>query len=148
MFTPIMIGLGLIAAVVAFFALRKDFSPKSEVATVGGQPVKEVTALQLREMLTQSDAPVVVQFYSLECPACVRQKPNFEEAAATHKGNARFVLINVRVQENKSTARRLEIRRIPTTMVFRSSDETALDSRVGIFSAAEVNAFIANALKQ
>jgi thioredoxin-like negative regulator of GroEL len=147
MFTSAMIGLGLLAAGVAFVALRKEFSSKPEkTPKVGGTPVNDVTALNLREMLTQSPAPVVVQFYSNECPACHNQKPNFQEAADTHKGNARFVLINVK--ENKSTSRRLGITRIPTTMVFQGSDETPLSSRVGVFPAAEVNAFIAEALKR
>lgn len=147
MFTATMIGLGLLAGGVIAVALRKEFSSKTETAPkAGGKSVNDVSALNLRELLTQSPAPVVVQFYSPDCPACVTQKPNFQEAADTHKGNTRFVIINVK--DNKSTARRLGITRIPTTMVFRGSDETPLASRVGVFPASEVNAFIANALKQ
>ncbi len=140
-----MIGLALLAGCVAFFALRKDLGAKTAPAKVGGTPVNDVTALNLRELLTTSAAPVIVQFYSVQCPACHTQKPNFEEAAATHKGDTRFVTINVK--ENKSTSRRLGITRIPTTMVFRSSDETPLDSRVGVFPASEINTFIKNALR-
>lgn len=146
MFTATMIGLGALAAGVAFVALRKEFRPKTDAAPKKGSvPVADVSALNLREMLTQSPAPVVVQFYSPDCPACVTQKPNFQEAADTHKGNTRFVIINVK--DNKSTARRLGITRIPTTMVFRGSDETAIASRVGVFPPAEIQTFIANALK-
>lgn len=140
-----MIGLAVLAGAIVFFALRKDLGSKKASSGQPDRTVPEVSALNLREMLTASPAPVVVLFHSPNCPACHTQKPYFAEAAATHKGDARFVTIDVK--DNKSTARRLGISRIPTTMVFAKTDETPLDSRVGVFDPASVNAFIANALK-
>jgi thioredoxin-like negative regulator of GroEL len=145
MFTYVMIALAAVAAAIVFFALRKDLGGKSKTKSPSGASVPEVSALQLREMLTASPAPVVVMFHSPNCPACHTQKPNFQEAADTHKGNARFVTINV--LDNKSTSRRLGITRIPTTMVFAKDDVTPLASRVGVFDPASVNAFITNAVK-
>lgn len=148
MFTYVMIGLIALAVGIIGFALRKDLGKKpgrskSDKPLVA---VPEVSALDLRKMLSDAPTPVVVLFHSLECPACHTQKPNFQEAAEIHKGNARFVSINV--MENRSTARRLGIKRIPTTMVFVGNDETPLDSRVGVFDPASVNTFIADAVKK
>jgi len=148
MFTPVMIGFVALAIGIVFFALRKDFGKRAAHSHPGGKPcaeVPEVSALDLRKMLSESSAPVVVMFVSPDCPACHTQKPNFQEAAETNKGNSRFVTINVK--ENKSTARRLEVRRIPTTMVFVGNDETPLDTRVGVFDPAAVNAFVTNAVR-
>lgn len=145
MFPYVMAGLVLLAGGIIFVALRRDLGKKTAPKGKCDRPVKEISALELRDLVTGSADPVVVMFHSPNCPACHTQKPNFQEAADSHEGNARFVTINV--LDNKSTARRLGITRIPTTMVFVRDDVSPLASRVGVFDPAEVNAFIKNAGK-
>jgi len=145
MFPYVMAGLALLAGGIIFAALRRDFGKKTAPKGKCERPVNEISALELRDLVTSSADPVVVMFHSPNCPACHTQKPNFQEAADSHEGKARFVTINV--LNNKSTARRLGITRIPTTMVFVRDDVSPLASRVGVFDPAEVNAFIKNAGK-
>lgn len=146
MFPYIMTGLALLAGGIIFFALRRDLGKKTAPkGKCDRPPVKEISALELRDLVTSSADPVVVMFHSPNCPACHTQKPNFQEAADVHEGNARFVTINV--LDNKSTSRRLGISRIPTTMVFVKDDVSPLASRIGVFDPSEVNAFVKNAGK-
>ncbi len=137
----------VLAATIAFFALRKD-ARKSKTSTDPGKvskPVPEISALDLRDMVTKSSAPVAVLFWREGCPACDTMKPYFQEASDNHKGNVRFVRINV--LQNRSTSRALGIKRIPTLMVFQGNDTTPLNSRIGALEPEGIEQFIVSAVQ-
>lgn len=147
-FHLVMAGFVVLAAVLGFFAVRAESRKgKKSAGDAPGKvskPVADISALQLREMLQASPAPVAVVFWRPGCPGCDTMKPLFQAAADAHKGSVRFVTINV--LDNRTTARRLDIKRIPTLMVFQGSDETPLNSRIGSLDPEGIEKFINDAV--
>lgn len=87
-----------------------------------GHPV-ELGAAQLDRHLAHGDLPVVVDFWAPWCAPCRAMAPVFEHAAQQLEPRARFVKLNT--DENQAIASRLDIRGIPTLMVFKNGREVA-----------------------
>ncbi len=148
-FQVVMIALLAVAAVIAVVALQRGKTAQtSGKSNTTSRPVSLINALDLKEMLTSApERPVAVLFFSNRCPACTRMEPLFQAAADQAEGAlAGINYVRINVDENRSTVRRLGIKRIPMLMVFKSSDEQALDSHLGIMEPAQINKFIAEAL--
>jgi thioredoxin 2 len=87
-----------------------------------GYPL-ELGAAELDRHLAHGDLPVVVDFWAPWCAPCRAMAPVFEHAAQQLEPHARFVKLNT--DENQAIASRLDIRGIPTLMVFRNGREVA-----------------------
>jgi thioredoxin reductase (NADPH) len=72
------------------------------------------------EVLAQS-APVVLDFFSTECPPCEALAPKFEGLARIYGENVRF--LKVFRQENRELAERLGVRGSPTVLFFDGGKE-------------------------
>lgn len=150
MFTPIMIGLLIVAAVAIFFSLRKDLrsSPIPEPAGPPSRPVEEMSGDAFHKLVANTPNPVVVLFHSPSCPACQQMKPRFQATADSFGPGVTFVTIDVSVPTNKPAARRLAIKRIPMTFVFRDDSDKPLASHLGIMDKNELTAFIKGAISK
>ncbi len=83
--------------------------------------VKEIDAsLYPREVLT-SPEPVILDFYSTECPPCEALAPKFEAVAEQFAGRARF--LKVFRQGNRDLAAALGVSSSPTLIFFREGVE-------------------------
>lgn len=150
MFTPIMIGLLIVAAVAIFFSLRKDLrssSPIPEPAGPPSKPVEEFSGDAFHKLVNTTPNPVVVLFHSPSCPSCQQMKPHFQATADTFGQGVTFIAIDVSVPTNKPAARRLGIKRIPMVFVFRDSTEKPLATHMGVLNRNELQAFIKGAIK-
>ena len=87
-----------------------------------GHPV-ELTGTELERYLAASDLPVVVDFWAPWCAPCRAMAPVFERTAQQLEPHARFVKLNT--DNDQSIASRLDIRGIPTLMVFKNGKEIA-----------------------
>ena len=87
------------------------------------QHVKEIGAAEYEtEVIAASMArPVVLDFYSTECPPCEALAPKFEALAEQFAGAARFVKIFR--QGNRELARRLGVTGSPTLVFYRNGAE-------------------------
>lgn len=87
------------------------------------QYVKEIGAADYRaEVIDASKAqPVVLDFYSTECPPCEALAPKFEALAKQFAGKAGFVKIFR--QGNRELARQLGVTGSPTLVFFRGGVE-------------------------
>ncbi len=69
------------------------------------------------EQVTQSDGPILVDFWASWCGPCKVIAPRLEELAEEMKGQAHVAKIDV--DQNGDLANRFGIRSIPTLMVFK-----------------------------
>jgi thiol-disulfide isomerase/thioredoxin len=85
--------------------------------------VKEIQAADWQREVLDAGQPVVVDFYSSECPPCEALAPRLEAAAEELAGRARFV--KVFRQGNRELATELGVLGSPTLLFFRGGVEVA-----------------------
>lgn len=88
--------------------------------------------------VTQSDVPVVVDYFADWCGPCKVMAPVYERMAQVLEPRARFIKVNT--DEAQTLAGRMRIRGIPTFAVMKGGKEVARVS--GAMSAGEFKAWI------
>lgn len=78
--------------------------------------------------------PVVLDLWAAWCGPCRMIAPALEELAAEMAGRVRFAKINV--DENPATARRYNVRGLPTLLVLKGGEE--VDRIVGALPKTEI----------
>ena len=84
--------------------------------------VKEITQADFEAEVATSTLPVVLDFFSTECPPCEALAPKFDAVAEQFAGKARF--LKIFRQGNKDLASRLGVTGSPTLVFFRDGAET------------------------
>lgn len=69
----------------------------------------------------KSDLPVIVDFYSEDCPPCDALAPIFERTAEKYSEHMRFVKIYR--QQNRQLAEKLNVKSSPTVLFFKNGEE-------------------------
>ena len=82
-----------------------------------------VTDADFQQIIAGADVPVVVDFYADWCGPCKMMAPVFDEFAREHLGEA--IVAKLDTDANQATARRYDVRGIPTLIVFRGGKEVA-----------------------
>jgi thiol-disulfide isomerase/thioredoxin len=91
------------------------------------QHVKEIGAADYEKEVVASAEPVVLDFFSTECPPCEALAPKLEAVAEQFAGRARF--LKVFRQGNRELAARLGVTGSPTLIFFKGGRE--LGERLG-----------------
>ncbi len=78
--------------------------------------VKEITAAEFDREVKAAGLPVVLDFYSTECPPCAALAPKFEALAEQFEGKAR--LVKIFRQGNRELAVALGVTGSPTLVFF------------------------------
>jgi thioredoxin 2 len=73
--------------------------------------------------ISESDIPVLVDFYADWCVPCKAMAPAFDEIAARHQGKALVAKVNTDLAQRTSMSFRIQ--GIPTTILFRDGREVA-----------------------
>jgi len=90
------------------------------------------------DLVTNSDTPVLVDFWAPWCGPCRMVGPVMEELADEYAGRAKVVKVNV--DEQKQVAAALGIQSIPTIILFNNGK--VRDHKVGAAPKAEFAAML------
>ncbi len=99
--------------------------------------IHTITQENFEEQVTQSSAPVLLDFWAGWCGPCTMLSPVVEELAQEHP-EISFGKVNV--DEVPELAQRYRISAIPTLLLFR--DGEPVDMSVGVKSKAELEDFL------
>ena len=83
--------------------------------------VKEITAQEYEREVLAAGGPVVLDFYSTECPPCEALAPKYEAVAEAFAGRARF--LKIFRQGNRELATRLGVTGSPTLVFYKAGKE-------------------------
>jgi len=88
--------------------------------------------------ITNSDVPVLVDYWAEWCGPCRMIAPILEEVADELDGQVKVAKLNI--EDNKETAVKMAIRGIPTLMVFKNGE--VIDQHVGAVSKGQLLDFL------
>jgi thiol-disulfide isomerase/thioredoxin len=83
--------------------------------------VKEISQAEYEKEVLQAGEPVVLDFFSTECPPCEALAPKFEAVAEQFAGKARF--LKIFRQANRDLAAKLGVSGSPTLIFFKGGAE-------------------------
>src|SRR5512133_4223283 len=83
--------------------------------------VKEIAAQDYEREVLAAPGPVVLDFYSTECPPCEALAPKYEAVAEAFAGRARF--LKIFRQGSRELATRLGVTGSPTLVFFKDGEE-------------------------
>lgn len=83
--------------------------------------IQEVDAKQFKEILGKTDKPVILDFYSTECPPCEALAPKFEAMASMFGTDITF--LKIFRQGNKELAAEYGVSSSPTLLFFNEKGE-------------------------
>ncbi|GFR77392.1 thioredoxin [Elysia marginata] len=88
----------------------------------------EITDQNFKELVLESDKPVVVDFWAEWCGPCRMVGPTIEEISGEYEGRA--VVGKLDVDSNQEYASKYGVRNIPTVLVFKGGE--VVDKHVGV----------------
>ena len=83
--------------------------------------IQEVNETNFKNMVLDSNIPVLVDCWAPWCMPCKAQQPILEKVADELKGRALITSLNT--EENRDAAYRLNIHSIPTLVIFKNGEE-------------------------
>ncbi len=112
---------------------------KCHGALFTGQPV-ELNATNFQQHVNRNDVPVVVDFWAPWCGPCKSMAPAFEQVSAELSPEVRLAKLNT--EEEQAIAGHLNIRSIPTMVLFKNGREVT--RQMGAMSAADIRSWVKN----
>jgi thioredoxin 1 len=83
--------------------------------------IQEINENNFKNVVLESDMPVLVDCWAPWCMPCRAQHPILEKVAGELQGKALITSLNT--EENRDAAYRLNIHSIPTLVIFKNGEE-------------------------
>lgn len=112
---------------------------KCRKALFNGQVLK-LDSDNFKQHTTRNDIPVVVDFWAPWCGPCKMMAPAYERAASDLSPHVRLAKLNT--EDEQAIAARLNIRSIPTLVVFKNGREVA--RQAGAMQAEDIKRWVQN----
>jgi thioredoxin 1 len=100
--------------------------------------IKHVSDATFDKEVSQSDRPVLVDYWAEWCGPCRMIAPILEEVSKDYSGRLQVAKMNV--DENQQVPAKFGIRGIPTLMLFKGGELVA--TKVGALPKAQLTAFL------
>ncbi len=105
--------------------------PSSELQQASdSSPVKQLSSVNFKSEVEDSDIPVIVDFYASWCGPCKMLKPNLETIAREFKGKVKVVKIDI--DQCPDLAQRFNITQVPSLLIFK--DGKVKERKIGFQS--------------
>lgn len=100
--------------------------------------VLHVTEENFEEIVLQADKPVLIDFWATWCGPCQMMAPILDDYAAAHP---EYTVCKVNVDEQSGLATAFKIQSIPTLIVIKGKEATAM--AVGVQTADQLDELMA-----
>lgn len=121
---------------------RKDKSSRSREKREPKLVKDIVGRAQWKDFVLESEKPVVVDFWATWCAPCRLMTPILEEVSKAYPGSVKFAKLNT--QSNTQIAQNLNIRSIPTLIIFYRGE--VADVSIGVTPADRLHKMIRRVL--
>ena len=121
---------------------RKDKSSRTREKREPNLVKDIVGQAQWKEYVLESENPVVVDFWAPWCAPCRLMTPILEDVSKTYQDSVGFAKLNT--QSNAQIARNLNIRSIPTLVIFYRGE--VADVSIGVTPADRLHKMIRRVL--
>ena len=108
------------------------------IIQMSSELIKHVTDDSFDSDVLKSDKPVLVDYWAEWCGPCKMIAPILDEVSKDYDGRLQIAKMNV--DENRTVPAKLNIRGIPTLMLFKGGVLAA--TKVGALSKAQLTAFL------
>ncbi|MBU7006206.1 thioredoxin-disulfide reductase [Phosphitispora fastidiosa] len=105
--------------------------------------VIESNQKKFEDDIIMSEMPVIIDFYSDDCPPCEALSPVFDKLAEKYAKHMKFV--KILRQQNRELADRLGVKSSPTVMFYRNGEEVC-QRLTGYITNPELRRYIENVL--